>query len=114
MKYPDYFATWWRENLFSLKTTGRKSGDYTIQRCEVEMLVGPPSEMPTMFLDLQMGARIYADDEATTFVNLGEKDKEWYKKGMEYTDDLEAVPDYTKPPQEEKKEPVKLPPLDLE
>lgn len=112
MKDPEYFATWWNENLYTLKETARKSGDYSVQACQVEMLVGPPSEMPTIYVDMQMGARIYENNDATEFTSTNEKYFDWYRKGMEYNDDLEKEPAYGET-QAEVKPPVKFPPVDL-
>jgi len=113
MKEPDYFATWWNEDLFSLQNSTRASGNYSFQMCEVEIIMDSSIELETMLFDMQMGARIYADKDATTFTTLEEPFFDWYRTQEVWSEELEEVAVYNdEETQAEVKEAKSLPAFD--
>ena len=46
MLEPDYFATFYNEEKYSLQQKDRKAGSYSTQWCEVEMKLGDIEERP--------------------------------------------------------------------
>lgn len=94
MKEPDYFATWWNEDLFSLQNSTRASGNYSFQMCEVEIIMDSSNILEDMLFDMQMGARIYADKDATTFTTLDEPHFDWYRTQEVWSFELEEVAVY--------------------
>lgn len=70
-------------------------------------------ELETMFFDMQMGARIYADKDATTFTTLDEPAFDWYRTQEEWSEELEEVAVYNDDEtQAEVKEAKSLPAFD--
>lgn len=89
----DYFAQPWYEESYSVQESERTSGDYSIQWCEVEIILDEalPKELT---YEMQMGVRFYADSDATTFVSTGQPSFEWYREEMKFDPELNEEPVY--------------------
>ena len=68
---PDYFAPFWKSELFSRVDSPRTTGSYVLQSCEVEIIVD--EEIDPASYELTLGARIFATEEATEFIPINEK-----------------------------------------
>jgi hypothetical protein len=91
-----YRTMWWNEDVFGLKTTDmeRRKGFYKIQQCEVEIVLDKSVLPDTTLVNLQVGARVYQNNDATTFKAVPEKDFDWYRSQMKYGPALEVAPTY--------------------
>lgn len=86
---------WWNKELFELKASTRSIGGYSIQQCEVEIVLDKNAEVPdSTFVTLKVGARIYASNDALTFKTTAEGVFEWYRSQMAYSPDLEVAATY--------------------
>jgi len=85
---------WWNKDLFALKTSERSIGGYSIQQCEVEIVLDKSSIPSDTFVVLKVGARVYAGNDETTFKTTAESSFEWFKSQMAYTPELEVPATY--------------------
>jgi len=93
MADPAYFAQPWYEDSYSVQESNRTSGDYSIQWCEVEVILDEKLPKELTF-EMQMGVRFYADSDATTFVSTGQPTFEWYREEMSFSKELNEEPVY--------------------
>ena len=94
MSTPDYYALFYKQELFSLQTSPRTTGDYSIQMCEVEIKLPEGSNPDTITYNMQMGIRFYENNESTTFYSSPEPEFDWYNSDMEFSDELKEEPVY--------------------
>jgi len=97
MNKPDYYARHYNEELFSQQVSPRSTGDYTIQRCEVEIVLPEGSNPDILTYEMQTGIRFYADQDATEFISTPEPEFDWYRDEMEFSDELKEEPVYEEP-----------------
>ena len=93
MTTPKYKALWYKDDIFALQTSART--DYSIQHCEVEIELSSDG-LVDVTLDLEIGARIYIDQDATEFFTTTENWFDWYQSTIVYSAELEVVPVYDK------------------
>ena len=70
---------WWNKDLFSLQTSTRSIGGYSIQQCEIETVLDKSSIPDEAFVTLKVGARVYENNDAITFKTTSEGTFEWYR-----------------------------------
>lgn len=103
MNKPDYFAKPYNEEDLLVQSSSRTSGDYSIQMCEVEVVL-EQGTLETLTFDMQVGYRTYLNNDATAFNTTREPSFEWYRKNMEFSDELKEEPVYEKETKQEKKQ----------
>ena len=104
MNKPDYYARFYNDELFSVQASPRASGDYSIQRCEVEIKLPEGASPDTLTYEMQTGIRFYADQDATEFTTTPEPEFDWYRNEMEFSDELKEEPVYEEPQTEKQAE----------
>lgn len=97
MAEPDYYARWYNADIFSLQTSPRTTGDYSIQACEVEIKLPAGSSPDTLTYNMQMGIRFYDSKDATTFISTPEPEFDWYREDMTFSTELNEEPVYEEP-----------------
>ena len=113
MNKPDYRANWWNTDIFSLQESDRSIGGYSIQQCEVEVVLDKASMPDDISLTLSFGARIYVNNDAQKFFTTSETTVEWWRSQMTWTPELEIPATYEVATQQVKAEPEKTYELDI-
>ena len=113
MNKADYRANWWNTDIFSLQDSPRSIGGYSIQQCEVEVVLDKAAMPDDISLTLSFGARIYANNDAQTFFTTSEKTVEWWRSQMTWTPELEIPATYDVATQQVQAEPEKTYELDI-
>ena len=87
---------WWNKDIFELKASDaeKRKDTYSIQQCEVEIVLDKDAVPDSTTVTLQVGARVYANNDATTFKTVPENTFDWYRSQMTYGPALEVAPTY--------------------
>lgn len=85
---------WWNKELFELKQSTRSAGGYSIQQCEVEIVLDKDSIPADSLVTLSVGARVYDNNDARTFKTTPTGTFDWFRQQMTYTPELEIPATY--------------------
>lgn len=94
MSVPDYYALFYKEDIFSTQTSPRTTGDYSVQQCEVEIKLPEGANPDTVTYQMATGIRFYANNDATTFYSTPEVAYDWYNEEMSFSTELNEEPVY--------------------
>mgnify|MGYP000915182986 FL=1 len=94
MSVPDYYALFYKEDIFTVQESPRTTGGYSVQQCEVEIKLPEGATPDTVTLTMETGVRFYASNDATTFLTTPEKEYDWYNEVMEFSNELKEVAVY--------------------
>jgi len=94
MVSPDYQALFWQD-VFTLVDAPNRTG-YSIQHCQAEVKLEDGYTLPDgVTIDMQVGARFYASDDATEFLATPSKPVfDWYNEQLTYDAKYEIEPVY--------------------
>ena len=94
MSVPDYYALFYKEDIFTVQESPRTTGGYSVQQCEVEIKLPEGANPDTVTYTMETGVRFYASNDATTFYTTPEVEYDWYNEVMEFSTELKEEPVY--------------------
>lgn len=92
MEEPLYRALFW-DTIFELTEVEGRDG-YSVQHCQAEIEIEGDSLPDNATIDMKIGARFYADDDATEFLAVDGKVFDWFNEVISYDAAYEIEPVY--------------------
>lgn len=92
MTEPEYRALFWND-IFNLVDAPDRTG-YKVQHCQAEIEIAAGALPDDVTIDMQIGARFYANDDAVEFESRDGKAFDWYNQVLSYSAKYEIEPVY--------------------